>query len=358
MTARRWLPWPILGIATAGAALALGEIGLPSSTLFAALLVGVAAALLRPSRVEVAGGVFRAAQAVMGVTLGAYLQSSSLSGLGHSWLPVALVGAATLMLSLGCGGLLSATTGVDRATAALGMVAGGASGIVAMARELGADDRLLPVLQHLRVLTVVGGARRRVAVAFPGHESRSVSGSGVPGLGTGDGWLFVALCAPVGAALAALVRLPAGVLLGPVILAGVLSLTGVSGGTQVPPVLRETSFAIIGLGVGLRFERETVRAAAKLLLPTLATILGLLAACFGLAWILTVVTGVSLLNAYLATTPGGLYAVLPIAFGAGGDPTFVLAVQALRLFVMILAAPAAVRVIVRRGVEGTGRPAQ
>src|SRR4051812_49557175 len=136
MTARRWLPWPILGIVTAGAALALGGIGLPSSTLFAALLVGVAAALLRGSREEVPGVVFRAAQAVMGVTLGAYLQSSSLSGLGDSWLPVTLVGAATLAISLACGVALSWVTGVDRATGALGMVAGGASGIVSMAHEL------------------------------------------------------------------------------------------------------------------------------------------------------------------------------------------------------------------------------
>jgi uncharacterized protein len=348
----RWLTWLGLAGATVGGGALAEAAGLPSAWLFAALVAGLLVAVLAPARWRVAlpENVFRVAQAVAGVAIGAYLQGDTLSGLGARWIPVILVSAATLVVTLAAGVTLARLAPVDRATAALGMVAGGASGIVAMARELGADDRLVAFMQYLRVLIVVVGTPLLVAVAFPGHESRSVSGSGVPGLGTGDGWLFVALCAPVGAALAALVRLPAGVLLGPVILAGVLSLTGVSGGTQVPPVLRETSFAIIGLGVGLRFERETVRAAAKLLLPTLATILGLLAACFGLAWILTVVTGVSLLNAYLATTPGGLYAVLPIAFGAGGDPTFVLAVQALRLFVMILAAPAAVRVIVRRHI--------
>src|SRR6266545_2391368 len=93
---RRPAPWLVLGAATAAAAWALRRLGLPSSTLFAALLVGVAAALARPGREDVHASVFRAAQAVMGVTLGAYLQSSSLSALGSSWLPVALVGAATL----------------------------------------------------------------------------------------------------------------------------------------------------------------------------------------------------------------------------------------------------------------------
>jgi uncharacterized membrane protein AbrB (regulator of aidB expression) len=56
---------------------------------------------------------------------------------------------------------------------------------------------------------------------------------------------------------------------------------------------------------------------------------------------------VSLLDGYLATTPGGLYAVLPIAYGSGADATFVLAVQGLRLFAMILAAPLVVRWVVR-----------
>ena len=70
-------------------------------------------------------------------------------------------------------------------------------------------------------------------------------------------------------------------------------------------------------------------------------------ACFGLAVLLKLTAGVTLLDAYLATTPGGLYAVLPIAYGSGADTTFVLAVQGLRLFAMILAAPVVVRWLVR-----------
>ena len=47
------------------------------------------------------------------------------------------------------------------------------------------------------------------------------------------------------------------------------------------------------------------------------------------------------LDGYLATTPGGLYAVLATATGSGADATFVLAVQVLRLFVMLLLRAAA-----------------
>ncbi len=59
--------------------------------------------------------------------------------------------------------------------------------------------------------------------------------------------------------------------------------------------------------------------------------------------VLSAATGVSGLDAYLATTPGGLYAVLATATGSGADATFVLAVQVLRLFVMLLAAPLVAR---------------
>jgi uncharacterized membrane protein AbrB (regulator of aidB expression) len=50
-------------------------------------------------------------------------------------------------------------------------------------------------------------------------------------------------------------------------------------------------------------------------------------------------TGQSALAGYLATSPGGLFAVLSIAVETDTSATFVLAVQVLRIFVMLLAAP-------------------
>jgi membrane AbrB-like protein len=134
------------------------------------------------------------------------------------------------------------------------------------------------------------------------------------------------------------------------IVAGAITLSGLDRSLAVPPLLREVAFAIIGLQVGLRFTVETVRQVGRLLLPVLAAILGLLIACFGLAAILAATTSVSLLDAYLATTPGGLYAVLAVAFGAGANTTFIIAVQGLRVLVMVLLAPLAVRVLLGRPV--------
>jgi membrane AbrB-like protein len=344
--------WTALAAATLLAGLAFDAASLPSPFLFGALVVGLAVALLRPAELEITPSLFTAAQAATGVALGAYLQSSSLSALGDDWLPVTLVSAATLAVSLGAGVVMARVTELDRPTAALGMVAGGASGIVTMARELGGDDRLVAFMQYVRVLIVVLLTPILVAVAFPGHHGDTGTAAGIPMLGTPRDWLVTAALAVAGAAAGRLVRLPAGTLLGPMILAGAVTLSTPEGWFVVPSAIQNAAFAVIGLQVGLRFTVETVRQTGRLLAPVLLSVVVLLVACFGLAVLLEATTSVSLLDAYLATTPGGLYAVLAAAVGAGANTTFIIAVQGLRVVVMVLLAPIAVR----RLLGGKGPP--
>jgi hypothetical protein len=343
--------WASLAAATTVAALLLDLVGLPSPALFAALVVGLAVALTWPGAPQVSLSVFRVAQAVTGVSLGVYVESSSLGAVASAWLPVTLVSAATLGLSLLCGLALVRFIRLDPPTAALGMVAGGASGIVGMARELGADDRLVAVMQYLRVLVVVVLTPIVVAVAFGGTGQPDAGGSPAtaPLVGELSDWLLTGTALAAGAALALATRIPAGSLLGPMVVTAALGVAVGGDGFEVPALLREPAFAAIGLQVGLRFTPGLVREAGRLLLPTLTCIAALLLACLGLALVLRATADVSLLDAYLATTPGGLYAVLAAAFGTGADTTFVIAVQTLRLFVMVLLAPLALRWLVSRG---------
>ena len=328
------------------------RVGLPSAYLFGALVAGLAWALSPAPALELPGWAFVAAQAVLGVVLGTYLKSSTLSSLGEDWLPVVLVSFGTLALTTAIGLGLGRLASLDRATASLGTIAGGASGIVAIARDLGGDDRLVAFMQYLRVLIIVLFTPVAVRVAFHGHAG-SAPGAG-PEMGTLDGWLLVVGAAPAGFLLARLARVPAGALLGPMLLTSALTLTGVAGDVTVPVFVRDVAFALIGVQVGLRFTVEAVRAVRRLLVPVLGSIAVLIAGCAALAWILSVTADVSFLNAYLATTPGGLYAVLATAFGSGANTTFVLAVQGLRLLVMLLAAPAVVRLLLRGRAPAVG----
>lgn len=339
---RRFAALVPLGAVTFGLGFGLKEAGLPSSYLFAALLAGLAVALLLPGRVTVPPSLFVAGQAVTGVALGAFVRSSALKALAHSWLPVTLVSAATLAVCIAGGMVLTRLTALDAPTAQLGSVAGGASGIVAMSDDLGADARFVAFMQYLRVFVVVLLTPLLLAAFFPGHSSGQAANS--PTIGSAKDWLLAVGVSVAGLVIATVARMRAGRLIAPMILAAVVVLAVPSGEFVAPQLLAQSAFALIGLQVGLRFTLDTVRMLGRLFLPVLLSVLGLLVACFGLGVILHFTTSnVSMLDAYLATTPGGLFAVLAVAFGAGANTTFILAVQGLRLLVMVLLAPLVVR---------------
>lgn len=346
--------WALLAaLAVAGGWLA-ERIGLPAGYLFAAMLFGLCFALLLPGRLHLSDGAFKLGQAVIGVTIGTFLQGSTLGGLGWRWGPVLAVSAATLAVTLAAGLWLARSGPVDPATASLGMVAGGASGIVAMAEELGGDERLVAFMQYLRVLIVTALTTLMIPIVFGVHAADVAGGGeGAGPLGTLSGWALTLGAGTLGVLVGPRLRLPAPALLGPLLLTAALSLSGLlPADAEVPALLRDVGFALIGARIGLGFEPETLRRIAGLALPVTAAMAGLLIACVGLAWVLEVTTGVSFLDGYLATTPGGLYAVLPIAYGSGADTTFVLAVQGLRLLVMVIAAPLVVRRLVRMPAPG------
>jgi membrane AbrB-like protein len=160
--------------------------------------------------------------------------------------------------------------------------------------------------------------------------------------------VFTLLAVVVGVPVAKVARVPAGSLLGPLVVAVLLAVTGVFGvAVTVPSALEDLGYLLIGLQVGLRFTRESLRSIARLLPLALGLILALIAACAGLGWALSRTARVTPLDAYLATTPGGLYAVLATAVDSGSDVTFVLATQVVRLLVMLLAAPLLAQVLRR-----------
>ncbi|WP_347057016.1 AbrB family transcriptional regulator [Blastococcus sp. HT6-30] len=339
----------LLAILVLGVLVILGfeALGVPSPPLFAGLLVGLARALAVPRKLTLPQHATTAAQVVIGVKVGTLVQMDTVVAIASDWLPVLLVTVATLVLSLVAGQLMALRRGISRVTGAFSMVAGGASGITLMARELGADERMVAVLQYLRVLLIV---LTLPAVALLVFSADPVGGPGI-GAVTAPGWWtelgFTAVCGVVGTAAATLLRLPVASLLGPMLVAAALDLGGLSGGAGVPFPLAELAFLVVGLLVGLNFTRASLRMVREVLPLALAVLVVLSVACAGLGVALAAATGVSPLDGYLATTPGGMNAVLVTATSTGADTTFVLAVQLLRLFVMLLSAPLIARLLRR-----------
>src|SRR6476660_7276059 len=146
--------WALLVVITVAVTVPLTYLGVPSAALFAALIVGIALALLSLAPMGMPRKAGIAAQGVLGVYIGTMVHRDALTALGSDWPIVLGVAIATLVLSIFAGALLGLHRDVSPLTGALALVAGGASGLVAIARELGGDDRVVAVVQYLRVALI------------------------------------------------------------------------------------------------------------------------------------------------------------------------------------------------------------
>lgn len=341
MSAARAARWLLVCAAVVALAAAFARAGLPSPYLLAAFAVGIAHALLARPGLTVPGRAAVAAQGVIGVTAGSYLRRSTVASVGAHVVPIVAVSALTVALSVLAGLALARFARVDRATASFGMIAGGAAGIIALSRELGADERLVAVMQYVRVLMIVA-VTPAVAIGVFGM-SRAARGTAGGPLWSGPGVLYVAVVVAAGLALARLVRLPGGPILGPMLLAAAVSLVHRPLVAPVPVVVADAAIAAIGLDVGLRFTARALREAGQLLPRSIGVIAAMLFVSAGFGAGLAAAAHVSMLDGYLATTPGGLTAVIALTVGSDANTTFVVSVQVLRTFLMLAAAPSIAR---------------
>ncbi|HEY6711293.1 MAG TPA: AbrB family transcriptional regulator [Rubrobacter sp.] len=336
--------WMVLGVGSSLAGLFAQSAGLPAGWLVGPMLVALALALAWKEHPTVPRWGRTASLAVVGGMLAATFRPSVLPLVAGHWLPVTLVVGGTLFLSLGAGLLLSGLVRIDRKTAALGALPGAASGMLAMSDPLGADARLVALMQYTRVVVVVVTATlvgRLVAGASPqpiSAQGLQAAPGGVDLLvqGTVPTYAVTVLVAVLGALAGTRLRLPAGALLGPLILGVALAELGVVY-LAWPPGVPQAAYLVLGLWVGLLFDGASVKRAGRLFPFVLASAVGLVLACAVLGWALAALTGIDGMTAYLATTPGGIESVAIVALGTGADAPLVLAVQMLRLLAVVFA---------------------
>lgn len=333
----RVVRWAVVSLATVAVALVFAASGLPSPFLLAGFVVGIGYALLGRTRLETPRRADVAAQGVIGVTAGSFLQRSTVGAVGAHIGPVVVVSILTVALSVAAGLVLARISSVDRPTAAFGMIAGGAAGIIALSRDLGADERLVAVMQYVRVMIIVA-VTPAVAISVFGMRRLPHGVAGGPSW-SAHGVVYLAVSLAAGLVLARLLHLPGGSILGPMLAAAAVSLAYRRLVGPIPAAITDPALAVIGLGVGMRFTPVAVREAGKMLPRTIAVILGMLCASAGFGVALAAAADVRPLDGYLATTPGGLTAVVALTLGTNTNTTFVVSVQVIRTFLMLLAAP-------------------
>ena len=116
---------------------------------------------------------------------------------------------------------------------------------------------------------------------------------------------------------------------------------------ELPTWLLAASYALVGWNIGLRFTRPLLVHAARALPLMLACTLALIVLCGGVA-ALMVLAGIDPMTAYLATSPGGSDSIAIIAASTNVDVSFVMAMQTVRMIVVMFLAPVLTKFIAER----------
>ncbi|HLM45650.1 MAG TPA: AbrB family transcriptional regulator, partial [Myxococcaceae bacterium] len=240
-----------------GAALA-EWLHIPAGALLGGMLVAIVAALTLSIHVPVSRPLLLCAQAVLGAALCSSFQPSAWAALADNWL-IALVNVVGVVgIAQAVALVFSRLGGVDVRTATIGLMPGGASAMVALSEELGADSRLVTLFQYLRlgVVILVAAAVGRWAGGVPEVPVATVAA--LPGEPSAlVAWGTTALVAAVGAAVGLWLKLPAGSFLGPMLLGIPLTALDLPVGAWPPGVLPLSLWAL-GARVGSHFDESAV----------------------------------------------------------------------------------------------------
>ncbi len=225
--------------------------------------------------------------------------------------------------------------GYDRVTSFYAGSPGGLFESLAMGEEAGGDVARLTLQQFLRIITVVTALPIGLSIWLGGPVGSAAGMS----LSRGDvSWTelpFVALAGMAGALLGQILRLPAKQLTGPMVVAAVLTLTGVIQ-IDMPEWLINLAQVIVGTALGMRFKglaRELILRGIGLSLISVGGML-IVSALFAIA--LIPLTGEPFDVLLISFAPGGVTEMSLVALSLQANPAFVTLHHIIRILLTVI----------------------
>lgn len=284
--------------------------------------------------------------AVLGVMLGSgftpeilgHMAKWSLSLGGLALYATAAGGTAWLYFHRVCG--------YDRVTSYFAAMPGGLSEMILVGTEMGGDSRIISLSQSSRLLLVVLVLPFGFQF-FLGYDPAAKPAAGLPLAEVA--WRDLAVLAACGVAGffgARAIRLPAAAVVGPMILSAIVHLTGWSE-ARPPFELVAAAQVVVGSAIGCRFAGTSIYTVLRTVGATLGSTGILLGVNVAFAAALYFTLGLPAKALILAYAPGGLAEMSLIAIAIGTDAAFVATHHIVRIFLIVVFAPLAFRLLAR-----------
>lgn len=283
---------------------------------------------------------------ILGIMLGSAFTPEVVQSLGvwlgsFGWLVIYVVAATAIVFAY-----YRRVARYEPVTAYFSAAPGGLSEMILVGGAMGGDERRISLAHGARILIAIFA----LSFGYRWFGGYVPPGAGAPAVSDVvevRDWLVLSGCGIVGFLGARALRIPAFALVGPMLLSAIAHASGLT--VSRPPVwLVAVAQIVVGAMVGSRFDGVSPRTVAHaLLLASGATIVLLgLAALFGETVERTL--GIPFSAALLAFAPGGLAEMSLIALSLDVDAAYVSSHHIVRIFMIVLAAPALFRLL-RRG---------
>lgn len=340
-----------LAVGTLGGAV-FAWAGMPLAWMIGAMAATIAAAALGiPMAFSM---LLRTAMiAVLGITLGSMFTPETLGRAGAVLPAIALL-ALFLPLCVGVGYLvMRRVAGQSRPTAFFSSFPGGLTEMVLLGQSFRADTPRVSLVHAVRIVCVVA----IIPVWFRfvlGHDVPS----SIPGAPPLDAFPLIEVpiligCGVLGVPLARLARVPAAVLVGPMVLSAVLHGSGLSSVPPPAPVVAGAQ-VVIGAAIGTRFAGlRFVPLGPVIASGALSAVLMILLAA-ATAWLGSHLLPWDMQVLFVAFAPGGLTEMMLIAIVIGIDPAFVTTLHMVRILMVVLLAPWVARKVLGPEDDGSG----
>jgi len=281
--------------------------------------------------------VFSLAQGFVGMMIVEHLPLHVWQEFTHQW-PIFLFGTlSTLLISAIVGWLVTYKKHLPGSTAVWGISPGAASVMTIMSESYGADMRIVAFMQYSRVVCCA------LATMFVAHFSIETT----PIHTAPIQWMQLTVHSDIaikiglvflGVYFSKRYALPGGALLTPMILGFIVNIIYPIP-TPLPTTLLAIAYALLGWGIGFRFTKQVLHHVFHSLPIIFSSIFILLLANVILASIITLISDIDFISAFLATSPGGADSVAIIATSAHANIPFVMAMQLARFFLVVILGP-------------------
>lgn len=289
-----------------------------------------------------------AMRSILGVAVGATFTAALVITMMDMWTTLILVPVMVFLIGLVGVPYFQRLWGFDFATSYYGAMPGGLQDMLLFGEEAGGDVRALSLIHATRVLVIV------VALPFILKWYWDVDLSKPPGAPAASlplsQLLLMVVAGLAGWQIAKAVGLFGASILGPMILAGVLALTGLLQHRPPAEAIWAAQF-FIGVAVGAKYAGVTGTEVRTDVAAALGFCLILLILSAGFVELIHLLRLAPPMETLLAFAPGGQAEMTVLALIVGADMAFVIAHHVLRIVVVILGAPIAARLF-RRGPAG------